>query len=159
MVDARYYYDEIDSLIQEEEITDILFLYNVNTFMTDSSLADVLAVSEDTGTDIPAPSVEAETAGTGAEPAADAPVDSAEETPTDSGEEAPADSAEEGQTGTETETETSSETSTESAADTSPETNPETAAGTDAPADAAADTGAGTTAGTDTADAASQSAP
>lgn len=167
MVDARYYYDEIDSLIQEEEITDILFLYNVNTFMTDSSLADVLAVSEDTGTDIPAPSVEAETAGTGAEPAADAPVDSAEETPTDSGEEAPADSgeeapadsAEEGQTGTDTETETSSETNTEPAADTSPETNPETAAGTDAPADTAADTGAGTTAGTDTADAASQSAP
>lgn len=69
LVDPRYYYDEIESLIQEEEITDILFLYNVNTFMTDNSLADALAVSEDTGTDIPAPSVEADTGDTNAEAA------------------------------------------------------------------------------------------
>ncbi len=42
MIDARYYYENVDSLIQNYGITDILFLYNVNTFVTDNSLADVL---------------------------------------------------------------------------------------------------------------------
>lgn len=56
MVDARYFYDNIDSLIQNYGITDILFLYNANTFVTDNSLADVLAADEsdedaDTGAD------------------------------------------------------------------------------------------------------------
>ena len=46
MVDARYFYDNIDSLIQNYGITDILFLYNANTFVTDNSLADVLAADE-----------------------------------------------------------------------------------------------------------------
>ncbi len=46
MIDARYFYDNVDSLIQNYGITDILFLYNVNTFVTDNSLADVLTVEE-----------------------------------------------------------------------------------------------------------------
>lgn len=43
VIDPRYYYDDIESLITGNEITDILFLYNVNTFLGDTSLADVLA--------------------------------------------------------------------------------------------------------------------
>lgn len=46
IIDPRYYYDDIDKLIKDNEITDILFLYNANTFMTDNSLADVLAAEE-----------------------------------------------------------------------------------------------------------------
>ena len=51
MIDPRYYYDDVDSLITDNNITDILFLYNVDTFMTDTSLADVLEPSaeEDSG--------------------------------------------------------------------------------------------------------------
>lgn len=43
IIDPRYFYDDIDKLMKDNEITDVLFLYNVNTFMTDNSLADVLA--------------------------------------------------------------------------------------------------------------------
>ena len=43
VIDPRYYYDNIESLITDNEITDILFLYNVNTFLGDTSLGDVLA--------------------------------------------------------------------------------------------------------------------
>ena len=46
IVDPRYYYENIDRLIQDNSITDILFLYNVNTFMTDNSIADVLEAEE-----------------------------------------------------------------------------------------------------------------
>ena len=46
IIDPRYYYDEIDKLIVENNITDVLFLYNVDTFMGDKSLADVLEPSE-----------------------------------------------------------------------------------------------------------------
>lgn len=45
VIDPRYYYDDVDSLITDNNITDILFLYNVDTFMTDTSLADVLEPS------------------------------------------------------------------------------------------------------------------
>lgn len=43
IVDPRYYYENVDSLVESYGITDILFLYNVNTFVTDNSIADVLA--------------------------------------------------------------------------------------------------------------------
>lgn len=43
VIDPRYYYENIESLITDNEITDILFLYNVNTFLGDTSLGDVLA--------------------------------------------------------------------------------------------------------------------
>lgn len=43
MVDPRYYYDNIQTLITGKGITDVLFLYNMDTFLTDNSIADVLA--------------------------------------------------------------------------------------------------------------------
>ena len=42
VIDPRYFYDDIESLISDNEITDVLFLYNVNTFLGDNSLGDVL---------------------------------------------------------------------------------------------------------------------
>lgn len=42
MIDPRYYYDGTDTLIATEGITDVLFLYNVNTFHGDTSLYGVL---------------------------------------------------------------------------------------------------------------------
>ncbi len=42
MIDPRYFYESVDKLVSDYGITDILFLYNVNTFMTDTSIADVL---------------------------------------------------------------------------------------------------------------------
>ena len=45
MIDPRYYYDNVDLVIRSESITDVLFLYNLDTFLGDTSLADVL-VSE-----------------------------------------------------------------------------------------------------------------
>lgn len=43
MVDPRYFYDSVDSIITSYGITDVLFLYNVETFLGDNSIADVLA--------------------------------------------------------------------------------------------------------------------
>ena len=43
LLDARYYYGDADSVISREDVTDVLFLYNANTFLTDRVLADVLA--------------------------------------------------------------------------------------------------------------------
>ncbi|MCF0132650.1 MAG: hypothetical protein HUJ72_02165 [Blautia sp.] len=42
MVDPRYYYDSVKSIITTNAISDILFLYNTDTFLTDNSIADVL---------------------------------------------------------------------------------------------------------------------
>lgn len=42
MVDPRYYYDNVENVIRSESITDVLYLYNLDTFLSDSSLADVL---------------------------------------------------------------------------------------------------------------------
>ncbi|MGN0659589.1 MAG: DHHW family protein [Emergencia sp.] len=42
VVDPRYYFDDIDALIKSEGITQVLFLYNANTFFTDSSLKMML---------------------------------------------------------------------------------------------------------------------
>lgn len=38
VVDPRYYYDDVDQLIQDERISDVLFLYNMNTLFSDDSL-------------------------------------------------------------------------------------------------------------------------
>lgn len=43
LVDPRYYYEDIRTLISSEAITDVLFLYSMNTFAADGSLADVLS--------------------------------------------------------------------------------------------------------------------
>jgi len=41
VVDPRYYYDDLDALMGAN-YTDVLFLYNINTFSTDNSLVTVL---------------------------------------------------------------------------------------------------------------------
>ncbi len=46
MVDPRYYTDDVYSLINENGIDQILFLYNANTFADDSSIEDVLQAQE-----------------------------------------------------------------------------------------------------------------
>lgn len=46
MIDPRYYYDGVDSLMSREDITDVLFLYNANTYLSDTSLSDVLQAGE-----------------------------------------------------------------------------------------------------------------
>jgi hypothetical protein len=42
VVDPRYYYDNIDELIYDSQITDVLYLFNANTFFRDTTLAPVL---------------------------------------------------------------------------------------------------------------------
>ena len=42
IVDPRYYRDNIEKVMQEDLITDVMYLYNTNTFVEDTSLADVL---------------------------------------------------------------------------------------------------------------------
>ncbi len=49
VIDPRYYYDNIDLVIKSESITDVLFLYNLDTFLGDTSLADVLVGGQDNG--------------------------------------------------------------------------------------------------------------
>lgn len=45
MVDPRYYYDTAQTIMNAEGITDVLYLYNLDTFQSDTSLADVLAIT------------------------------------------------------------------------------------------------------------------
>jgi len=45
MVDPRYYYDNLQTVLTGENITDVLFLYNLDTFLADTSLADVLGTT------------------------------------------------------------------------------------------------------------------
>ena len=42
LVDPRYYYDDVESVIQTANITDVLYLYNLNTFLSDPALTDAL---------------------------------------------------------------------------------------------------------------------
>lgn len=42
VIDPRYYYDNIDALITDSGITDVLYLFNANTFFRDTSLGPVL---------------------------------------------------------------------------------------------------------------------
>lgn len=42
MIDPRYYYGDVEQLISEKGITEVLFLYNANTFFEDNSLSGVL---------------------------------------------------------------------------------------------------------------------
>lgn len=46
MVDPRYYYDTAEWLITQRSVTDVLFLYNISTFVADTSLADALNYAE-----------------------------------------------------------------------------------------------------------------
>lgn len=42
VVDPRYYYDDIDKLMEQENVNEVLYLYNANTFFSDKSLSPVL---------------------------------------------------------------------------------------------------------------------
>lgn len=42
LVDPRYYYEDIDELMKTEGVSDVLYLYNANTFFNDTSLSPVL---------------------------------------------------------------------------------------------------------------------
>ena len=42
IIDPRYCYDTVDTVLNEYQITDLLYLYNADTFMTDTSLTDFL---------------------------------------------------------------------------------------------------------------------
>lgn len=46
IIDPRYFYDNADSVISREGVTDVLFLYNASTYFADTSLADVLTPAE-----------------------------------------------------------------------------------------------------------------
>lgn len=50
MIDPRYYYDDVGTVFSAYGITDVLFLYSADTFLKDTSLADVLTASLETGT-------------------------------------------------------------------------------------------------------------
>lgn len=41
VIDPRYYYGDIHQVMEENKITDVLFLYNGNTFMEDNSISGV----------------------------------------------------------------------------------------------------------------------
>ena len=42
MIDPRYYYDNLDTILTSEGVTDVLFLYSADTFLKDTALSDVL---------------------------------------------------------------------------------------------------------------------
>ena len=42
MIDPRYYYDNVDLIMNSSGITEVLFLYSADTFLTDTALTDVL---------------------------------------------------------------------------------------------------------------------
>lgn len=43
IIDPRYYYDNASPLLIRHSITDVLYLYNCDTFLSDSSIADVVS--------------------------------------------------------------------------------------------------------------------
>lgn len=44
LIDPRYYYDDVNALMKSEGVTEVLYLYSADTFLTDRSLADTLNV-------------------------------------------------------------------------------------------------------------------
>ena len=46
MIDPRYYYDNAEPLLRQHSFTDVLYLYNCDTFLNDTSLADVLTFTD-----------------------------------------------------------------------------------------------------------------
>ena len=59
MIDPRYYYDNAAPLLTQHSVTDILYLYNCDTFLNDTSLADMLGIVPDAPGAEPAPAPEA----------------------------------------------------------------------------------------------------
>ncbi len=52
IIDPRYYYDDLSMLVDSEGSTDVLYLYNANTFFQDTSLAPVLEAAAFSGADV-----------------------------------------------------------------------------------------------------------
>lgn len=50
VIDPRYFFDDISEIIKANGITDILFLYNANTFFNDNSLDMMISASKDIST-------------------------------------------------------------------------------------------------------------
>ncbi len=48
LADPRYCYDSIETFVNHQGITDILYLYNLDTFQTDTSIADFLCITPNT---------------------------------------------------------------------------------------------------------------
>lgn len=46
LIDPRYYYDNVESVITQNGVTDLLLLYSADTFVADTSLADVLSAAK-----------------------------------------------------------------------------------------------------------------
>lgn len=42
VIDPRYYYDDIQTLIEDKNINEVMFLYNANTFFSDHSLEELI---------------------------------------------------------------------------------------------------------------------
>ncbi len=92
MIDPRYYYGRIDDVIAAENVSEILYLYNANTFFSDTSLPLTLAgdgsTPEESGAAAPDEAAAAETESLAPADAAagdtDAPADSAESESTES---------------------------------------------------------------------------
>ena len=42
IIDPRFSYDTAESIVNQYGVTDVLYLYNADTFQTDTSLADFL---------------------------------------------------------------------------------------------------------------------
>ena len=42
IIDPRYFSDSLDGIMKEYSFTHVLFLYNLNTFLADTSLVDAL---------------------------------------------------------------------------------------------------------------------
>ena len=51
VIDPVYYNGDLSQVIQDEQITDVLFLYDMNSFMKDESLYKIFGSSEDTAAD------------------------------------------------------------------------------------------------------------
>lgn len=110
MIDPRYYYDNLDTILSSEGVTDVLFLYSADTFIKDTSLSDVLEATgqEPEGTLVGSDGVEP--SGDQSSAAEDSAVDSAAESSPE--------------TSPETSAAVSPETSPEAGAETSPEASP-----------------------------------
>lgn len=46
VIDARYFTDDINAVLSDYKFTDMLVLYNVNTFLEDTSLKDILKINK-----------------------------------------------------------------------------------------------------------------
>ena len=76
MVDPRYFYDDLEELMQVEEIQEVLYLYNANTFYSDTSLE--LALMPQSSTDSTPDSIETDNTDTASASSDNASADNPE---------------------------------------------------------------------------------